>query len=90
MSDLGLARIHDDHFCTAFLSFYDPPGYQWMSLGCVGPDDKEAIRVGFEFRDRIRHGATAKGRGQTGHRGGVSETGAVVDVIRADHCAGEL
>ena len=90
MSDLGLARIHDDHFCAAFLSFYDPPGDQWMSLGCVGPDDKETICVGFEFGNRIRHGTTAEGSGQTGHRGSVSETCAVVDVICTDHGAGEL
>jgi hypothetical protein len=59
-------------------------------LRCVRTDDEKAIGVRLEFGDRIRHGAAPKGCGQTGHSGSVSETGAVIDVIRADHRAGKL
>ena len=73
-----------------FLAFEHRVSDQRVTFGCVRADDQEAIGIRLEFRDRIRHGATPKGCGQTGHSGSVSETGAVIDVIRADHRAGEL
>src|SRR5690606_16662094 len=40
--------------------------------------------------DAVGHRARAQGCGQTGHAAAVSETGAMIDSIGADDCAGEL
>ncbi len=38
-----------------------------------------------DFVNGVGHCPTAEGRDQTGHGGGMSETGAVVNVVRTDH-----
>ena len=57
-----------------------------MGLLGVRTDDEEHVRV-FDLPDRIRHSAGTEQGGQTGHRRSVSEPGAVIDVVRADHRA---
>ena len=55
-----------------------------MRRGGVGADDKYAVGI-LDLGNGIGHGSTAKGGGKTYHRGGVSEPGAVVDVV-GPHC----
>jgi len=86
------ARI-DDHQGSALA-----PGLQHaeandgVALGGVGADDDHAVAGSHvpQLPDGVGHGAAAKGSGQTGHAGGVSEPGAVVDVVGADAGAQEF
>jgi hypothetical protein len=49
--------------------------------GCgVAPYDKDASGLS-DFRDRVCHGTATQSGSQTGYRGGVSETRAVVDIV---------
>ncbi len=57
-----------------------------MVLGGVGAGDQEALGL-LEIRDGVRHCAGTECCGQTGHGGAVSESGAVIDVVGADHRA---
>ena len=88
---LGLSLVNLSSFeGPPFLRFQDVTGDQRMGLGGVGAGDEKALRLGAELRDRVGHCSTAKRGDQTGHRGGVSEASAVIHVIGANHCAGEL
>ena len=53
-------------------------------LGGVGPDGQHAMSL-TDIIDGVRHGATPETRGQTGHSGGMSETGAVVDIMSVEY-----
>ena len=44
----------------------------------------------FDLLDGVRHCTASECGGQTGHRHGVSETGAVIDIVGADHRAHEF
>ena len=55
----------------------------------VGADHQDAIGI-FQFADGIGHRSGTERRGQPGHGGAVSETGAVIDVIGADPGAQQL
>ena len=50
----------------------------------IRTDDEKQVGMGCHIVHRVGHGTRAKGGRQTGDRAGVSETGAVVDVIRPD------
>ena len=52
----------------------------------VGADYQDAIGI-FQFGDGIGHSSGTERRGQPGHGGAVSETGAVIDVVGADRGA---
>ena len=60
-----------------------------MGLGGVGADDEEHLGLG-EIGKAVGHGPGAECCRQTGDGGGVSGSGAVVDVVGADHRAEEL
>ena len=54
------------------------------------PMMKHRLRLFGDIVHRVGHGARTEGGGQTGHGAGVSETGAVVDVVRPDHLPREF
>ncbi len=60
-----------------------------VRLGGVRADAQHDVGLA-EVGDRVRHRSASERCGQTGHRGAVSKTGAVVDVVRADRRAQEL
>jgi hypothetical protein len=94
-SDIGKARqvnitrVRDDEPCAPVFGAQDPPGHQGMTGRGIGADDENTAGV-FDFGNCVCHGTTAECGGQTGHRRGMSETGAVVHIIGADDGAGKL
>ena len=48
------------------------------------PMMKNKLGIGGNIVHRVGHGTRTEGGRQTGHRAGVSETGAVVNVVRSD------
>ena len=60
-----------------------------MGHGRIGPYRQDTISA-FQLHKGVGHRPTAKRGGQPGHRRRVSETGAVVDVVVTEHCAGEF
>ncbi len=60
-----------------------------MRLRGVGADDEQGV-VGFHLADGVRHGGASERCGQTGHRGSVSGSGTVVEIVGAHHHPDEL
>ena len=87
---VGHAWVCHDQLCTAFLGFDHMLGHQWMAFPRVRANDENNIGRFPDFGNVIGHCPTTQSHRQTGDGGGVSETGAVIDVIRADHRAGKL
>ena len=75
------ARIRDNQLGAIFQRLFDEVGGNGMRLGHVGARQEEQFCV-FEFAERICHCARTKGGCQTGNSGSVSDTGAVVNVVR--------
>jgi len=55
----------------------------------IGSGHQDHLRL-FNIRNGIGHCATAECGGQTGHRGAVSEPGAVIHIIGFKHRAGQF
>ena len=55
-----------------------------MILRGIGACRQNQVGI-FNFVNRISHCTAAECGGQTGHRDGVSETGAVIDIVGADY-----
>jgi hypothetical protein len=55
-----------------------------VSLGRIGTNEEQAPCI-LQFSKGVCHGPTSKGSGQPGHRGSLSETGAMVYMIVAKH-----
>ena len=68
---------------------FDPKPDDGVGLGGVGADGEDGLRVR-DLVDGIGHCAAAESRGQTGHRGAVSETRTVIDVVRLHHRSREF
>ena len=60
-----------------------------MVLSSVGPDHEKATHI-LDFINGISHCSAAERGHQTGDRGGVSETGAVVDIVGTNHHPSKL
>ena len=60
-----------------------------MLLRGVGAYDQNALGIG-QLRYGVGHGPAAEGKGQGGYGGGMTEPGAVIDVVGLHHQAGEL
>ena len=60
-----------------------------MSLRGVGANYKNAVGIS-DFSDGVGHRSAAERCGQTGHGGGMSETGTVIDIVGADNRAAEF
>ena len=69
--------------------FHDLNANDGVALRGIGTDDEYAICMP-DFIDGVGHGSAAERCDQTGHRGRMSETGAVVDVVRTDYRAGKF
>lgn len=80
-SDLGLTRIDHDDPGASFLGGHDVGRKDRVSLGGVTARDEEDLGIRTELRDGVRHRATSECGGQTGHRGRVSKTCAVVYIV---------
>jgi len=76
---------NDEPGLTADNGLNDPRGYHRMLFCGVGADDEEKFRI-FKLFNRIGHGATAKRGSQPGYRRGVSEPGAVVNIVGLECC----
>ncbi len=83
------ARIDDDQFSAAIHGGQHPPGDLGMGLGGVGAGNQDDLGP-LDLVDRVGHRPAAEGGGQTGHGGGVSEAGAVVDVVGGESRPGEF
>jgi hypothetical protein len=59
-------------------------------LGGVGTDDEEGLGLFDDVVHRIAHGARAQAHAQAGHGRGVTQTRAMIDIMGAEHLAGEL
>ena len=55
-----------------------------MGGGSVGTNGENAGSL-TDFYNRVGHCSATEGGGQTGHRGAMSETGTVIDIIRPQH-----
>ena len=89
LRDLRKARIRHDEFRPLLLHLHQVCADDGMLFGGVRADDQRHVRL-FQVGERIGHRSRTERSGQTGHGGRVSETGAVIHVVRADHRAGEL
>ena len=87
--DGNLTRISNDDLCPLRLRTKDARRDEGMSHRGIRADDEDAVRP-LNLRNGVGHRPAAKRRGQPGHRGGVSEAGAVVDVVRPKSCPGKL
>ncbi len=84
------ARVgNDEAFALQAHRPLDAGGDDGMGFRGVGARDQDTIGV-LQLGDGIGHRSRAEGGGQTGHRGAVSEAGAVIDVIGAEHRPHEL
>src|SRR5690625_1686038 len=70
-----------DHFCATGMSFCDPLVSNGMAFGHIGSLDDDAICVCHVLQG-LGGPAATKGSSQTGNRGGVSNTGLVLDLYR--------
>jgi len=87
--ELNVSRVRHDELGPFFLGPENTSRNQRMARGGIGPDNENAPGI-FDLADRICHGSASEGGGQTGHRGCVSEAGAVIDVVGADNRSGEF
>ena len=87
--DGNAAWIGYDQLRPFLLCLHDLAGDHRVLACRVAAYDKDAVRVHNSI-DRIGHRTTAERGGKSCHRRGVSETGAVIDVVRTDHSAREF
>jgi hypothetical protein len=81
--------IHYDEVGAALDGAHDLIADDRMRLGCVRPGDEDTICIP-NFFDRVCHGSASEGLHEACNCGAVSETGAMVYVIRADAGAEEF
>ena len=86
---LYVSGICHDELGPFFLGSENTPCNQRMARRCIGPDDENAPGI-FDLANRICHRPASESGGQTCHRGRMSETGAVINVVGADHRSGEF
>ena len=60
-----------------------------MSCCSIASDDQDTGSF-FDLTDGVGHSTAAETGGQTGHRGGMSETGTVVYIVGLHYCAGKF
>ena len=67
----------------------DAAADEGMLLGGVGADDEDQVGL-VDTGDGIGHRPRTEGLGEPDHRGGVAETGAMIDVVGAEYPPGKL
>ena len=60
-----------------------------MVFSGIGSGNQNHLGL-FNITDGVGHRSTAEGCGQTGHSGGMSEAGTVVDIVGFQHRPGEF
>ncbi len=60
-----------------------------MAFCSIRADDEYAVGIS-DFSNGVGHGSAAECCDQTGHGGGMSETGTVVDIVGSDDRAGKF
>jgi hypothetical protein len=87
--DRNSTRISDNQLGSSGFRAEDTCGNEGVGYRSIGADDQDTIGI-LNFFDGVGHCPAAKYCGQPGHGGGVSETGAVVNIVRPDGGPGEL
>ena len=87
--DLGPPGIDHDELGPIGPGPHQAHGGNGVGHRSVRADGEDTIGV-FQFGKGVGHCPTAEGGGQPGHRGRVSETGAVIDVVVAEHGPGKF
>ena len=88
--DLDPPGVHQDEpGVVEFDGPLDKRGNYRVILGGVGAGDENHVGVG-DVADGVGHCSTSKRGGQTGHRGAVSETGAVINAVGFQDRPGEF
>ena len=85
------AWVSHDQLCSPKTD--SPPQHRpenGMLLTCIRSNNEERFRFLRNIVHRIGHRPRTHRSSQTGYGAGVSETGAMVNIIRPDHLAGEL
>ena len=82
-------RVRDDEFGAFANGAANACADDGVLFRRVRSDHQDRFGL-LQIRDAVRHRARAEGGGQTGHRGGVSEPGTVIDVVRPHHRAREF
>ncbi len=86
---LNLTGIGDDELPPfTHCSLYLQPNYRVSCRG-VGANSQNAGGIA-DLIDSVGHGSAAEGCDQTGHGGGMSEAGTVVNVVSAQYSPGKL
>ncbi len=86
---LNLSGVGYNKFATmAHYLFYVHSNYG-VSLSGIGTDSQDTLCT-LEIAYRVGHCSTAERCGQTGHSGGMSETGTVVDIVGTQYRPGEF
>ena len=77
-SRAGVTRVNHDPLSTLILGTFDPTGRKRMVFHVVRTDREEHVGVG-QVTPVTGHGATTEGTSKSRHRGGVANTGLVID-----------
>ena len=86
---LNFPGIGDNELAAFAYSFlYFQPNYG-VSFGGIGANGEDTGGV-TNLKDGVSHCPASECCDQTGHGGGMSETGAVIHIVMAEHCAGEF
>ena len=85
---LDEARVADDKLGPRAHAFFDHRADDRVGLRRVGADHHDCIGM-FDRFIVVCHRAASEGLAETRHRSGVSEVGAVVDVVGGHHLARE-
>ena len=90
LGKLGGARVGNDKLgALEFNPLPNEPPDNRMALRGIRAYHEEEVSLG-DVSDGISHRSASECLGQTGHCGGVSETGTVVYIIGPDYRPGEL
>ena len=84
---LGLTRVDDNQRGSVVGDgIFEESADNRMGFGGIGAGDDEALQI-FHFGDGIAHSAGAKGQLQAGNAAGVTQPGAVINIVGAQHAA---
>ena len=87
--EVNLARVGYDKLCPFTVGLPDIHTDYRVSIGGVGADSKDTFGIA-DVVDRVGHSSATECRDQTGHSGGMSETGTVVNIVCAQYRPGEF
>ena len=88
-AQLDLTRVSHDKFGPPAYGLVDFESDDGVSDCCVSSDGQDTFRFAY-LGDRIGHCTAAKSCGQTGHGWGMSEPGAMINVVGLHHGPGEF